>query len=188
MKSNKKQNLSNKTLVITAVIALLIIQAFFITKLWFEVQPINKNLSLISLRQLNNPYVSHPLADAASKKLYLPGLNLYLPLSVDAMELNYRVTDQNGGGTTDLVFSSNTYESTIGVDKDSNDICSYLVRVEIGANEAKPRAGEATQSPFKLNNGKRVYSYIPKSKSTCDRFQYILAQQTETIVRQLHSY
>jgi hypothetical protein len=188
MKSNKKQNKSNKTLLIVMVIALLFIQSVFIVKLRLESQSILKNLAFISLRQVNDTYKSHPIVDAVNKKVYLAGLNLYLPLTVDSADLSYRVTDDKGGGTTDLVFSSKTYESDRGVNNDSNDICSYLVRVEIGANEAKPRAGEATKKPFKLSDGRMAYSYLPENSSTCSQLQYSLAKQAETVVRQLRSY
>jgi hypothetical protein len=190
MKVKKQKSYRNNTLVVCAI-ALVVTQICFIAALWLNnksIDSVNKNLSLVSLRQLDSSFGEiQPVVDAANKRLYLPGLNLYLPLTTDTLDLKYRVTDATGGGTADLVFMS---KSNIEVDmsEEADSGCLDLVRVEIGGSRPQARPGESAQEPFRLDNGKLVYSYLPEDASKCSKSIIVTSEQIEPLVRQLHSY
>jgi|GEM_PF-4196472 len=126
-----------------------------------------------------NKHVLSPLVEPREKRVYLADIGLYLPMNPTSLDLRYTVTDQTGGGTTDVVVMSqkNMHLSD----------CNELLRLEIGATKPQPRAGETTKEPFTLADGRQVYSYEPEAKCR-QGLQPVKAAEIEQTIRQLQSY
>lgn len=165
-------------------------QAVFSFFLWRTSRSTSDDLKLVLNHQfLQEPelFEAQPAVDAGAKRLYLPGLNLYLPLTTGSLDLSYRVTDANGGGTPDLVFTSKL-NRTIYQQSNGNYQCWDVMRVEIGAEVAQPRENEVSTPPFKLADGRQVFPYLFKSYASCPDGMPAKPAQVEAIVRQLQSY
>ena len=179
----KKQNTSYLKLALVCLASIVLIQAAFLTALWQESRSIRDTLS----GHVAGPGMLEilPIADPANKRFYLAGLGLYLPMSTDTADLTYRITDVSGGSTTDLVFMSKHNQAAI--QPKMPDECFDLVRVEIGAQQQQPRDNESTQEPFRLNDGRMVYLYLPETNEKCQNLP-MTSKQIEPSVRQLQSY
>ena len=152
-------------------------------------EAILKNQAMQGLRQVQDEFgPQQPIIDSAAKRLYLPGLNMFLPLNLDTMDVNYRVTDANGGGTTDLVFSSKQNNNSYTALRDSSNECLDLVRAEVGAAVSQPRPGETAQLPIKLADGRQVYLYLPQTDPNCQQYQLVPPNTVLESVKQLQSY
>lgn len=186
MKKQKDSlNVKNVSL---AFALLLVLQTGFLALLWQENRSTKDTLSIFVDAQTRSEadiFEVQPIVDAESKRLYLPGLSLYFPLTPDAMDLTYRVSDADGGGTTDLVFLSRLNNRVSMGGKASE--CRDLVRVEIGAKEPQPRENETAQEPFVLADGRQVYTYLPNSERKCEE-GFVKPQEVNSIVRQMQSY
>lgn len=187
MKTQSNKN-HNQYLLLFAILifALLVFQLYFIVTLRRESQAILKNQAMIGLRQVEDAFgASDPTIDAASKRLYLSGVGLYLPLSVDALDIKYRITD--AGDTTDIVFQSKANGNSF-MYEGADEQCFDLVRVEIGSSEASPRSRESMTEPFRLNDGRAVHVYLPGKTAECKNSMLVTSEKVEPIIRQLQSY
>ncbi len=189
MKSRKQKSPFTYTpTMATVIVILLLIQVVFLVALWRDNRALNKVFSMFSDNQLNNDgdlFEVRPIIDPASKRLYLPGFDLYLPLTPESINLTYSVADVDGGGTADLVFMSRINNSVASL---RSSECRDLVRIEIGANESKPRSGETTKEPIRLVDGRLIHTYLPENTSICQGGLPVLPQEAEAIVRRLQSY
>lgn len=131
---------------------------------------------------------AEPIINASEKRAYLDKLALYLPMSYEANDLLYRVTDAQGGGTIDVVFASQQNVSIIGIETEAATQCNELVRVEIGATRSQPRTGEIQKEPFELNDGRKVFVYLSELSTDCKQSLLTPAESLESVVRQLRSY
>lgn len=175
----KKQKQANRLTLIAAL--LLVIQFMALAAIWQENRVLRDAVEAAGTYAFGeDPFETELIADPAEKRLYLPGLDAFLPMTLETKDLYYRITDARGGGTTDLVFSSS-------LNLGASDECNDLVRMEIGATESKPRGGETAKEPFSLRDGRTVHTYLPENAASCQMLP-VTPDLAEVLVRQMQSY
>lgn len=142
----------------------------------------------INEQEFSSVLIEDPVVNPQEKRVYLPHLGLYLPMTANSANLQYMVVDLDGGGTTDVVFLSKSNPSSLGhSDPGKVQVCSRILRVEIGTTASQPRIDEATHTPFTLNDGRQVHAYTPTFPD-CDGMLGVTGQDILPDIMQMQSY
>ncbi|MBL8158926.1 hypothetical protein JNJ66_00545 [Candidatus Saccharibacteria bacterium] len=180
--------------IIVIVAGVLALQVATLSMVWIQhiaaesrFDKIEERLALQLPTSDDEAFGSKPVVAPAEKRVYLPELGLYLPMTHASLDARYRVTDHSGGGTQDVVFTSGTNYSLQSEDA-SDDRCVDLVRLEIGAQQSQPRSDETTLDPFKLKDGRMVYGYVNNAEKLCHDEWIVTPAQVADVVKQLQSY
>lgn len=180
------------------LVALLVLQSLAILYMWPKVdvswKAVNKDPNediqvKMLIKDSTTSLYSDAVIDAKEKRVYLPEVNIYLPLTEKTRQIKYYHTpaDSHNSYPEEIMVSTKSQIETLPEALAQVPCVQRMLRVTIDAQDSE-RFNERAAGEMKLNDGRSLFFYENKDKNCSSRWVTFGPDDMTEVMKTASSY